>query len=454
VGLDGRVLFFTLAISVTAGLLFGLVPALRTSRQDLHSTLKEGARSVSGAHHRAQNAFVVVEMAMALVLLTGAGLMIRSLVRLWNVNPGFDSHNVLTFNVSLPPATAQASPAAIRAAWRDFGDKVKSTPGVQSVSLSWGAFPMNGDDEALFWIAGHPKPSSEHDKNWALKYIVDPDYLPTMGIQLQRGRFLTPQDNEHAPLVVAVDDAFARKYFPNESPIGKQLFLDDFDPRAAEIVGVVGHVKQWGLDRDDSEALHAQVYLSFMQLGDPVMKLTVPGAGVIVRSTGLAPGLFDSLRHTSAQMSRQQIMYGPESMDEIVSTSLAARRFSMILLGVFAGLALLLASVGIYGVISYVVGERTREMGIRMALGAQRSDILWLILRQGGSLAGAGVVLGLVSSLGLARFMTGLLYGVRATDPVTFLAVASLLSLVALAACCVPALRAAKVDPMVALRYE
>ncbi len=454
VGLDGRVLFFTLAISVTAGLLFGLVPALRTSRQDLHSTLKEGARSVSGAHHRAQNAFVVVEMALALVLLTGAGLMIRSLVRLWNVNPGFDSHNVLTFNVSLPPGTAQASPAAIRAAWRDFGDKVKATPGVQSVSLSWGAFPMNGDDEALFWIAGHPKPSSEHDKNWALKYIVDPDYLPTMGIQLQRGRFLTPQDNEHTPLVVAVDDAFARKYFPHESPIGKQLFLDDFDPRAAEIVGVVGHVKQWGLDRDDSEALHAQVYLSFMQLGDPVMKLTVPGAGVIVRSTGLAPGLFDSLRHTSAQMSRQQIMYGPESMDEIVSTSLAARRFSMILLGVFAGLALLLASVGIYGVISYVVGERTREMGIRMALGAQRSDILWLILRQGGSLAGAGVVLGLVSSLGLARFMTGLLYGVRATDPVTFLAVASLLSLVALAACCVPALRAAKVDPMVALRYE
>ena len=231
VGLDGRVLFFTLAISVTAGLLFGLVPALRTSRQDLHSTLKEGARSVSGAHHRAQNAFVVVEMAMALVLLTGAGLMIRSLVRLWNVNPGFDSHNVLTFNVSLPPATAEASPAAIRAAWREFGDKVKSTPGVQSVSLSWGAFPMNGDDEALFWIAGQPKPSSEHDKNWALKYIVDPDYLPTMGIQLQRGRFLTPQDNEHTPLVVAVDDAFARKYFPHESPIGKQLYLDDFDPR-------------------------------------------------------------------------------------------------------------------------------------------------------------------------------------------------------------------------------
>jgi len=290
--------------------------------------------------------------------------------------------------------------------------------------------------------------------NWALKYIVEPDYLRTMGIQLQRGRFLNAQDKEHSPLVVVIDDAFARKYFPHENPIGKRLYLDEFDPDAAEIVGIVGHVKQWGLDRDDSEALHDQIYLSFMQLADQTMKLTAPGAGVVVRSAGSAPALFDSLRRASAQMSSQQVVYGAESMDEIIFASLAARRFSMILLGVFAGLALLLASVGIYGVISYVVGQRTREMGIRMALGAQRSDILWLILRQGGTLVGAGVVLGLISSVGLARFMTGLLYGVRATDPVTFLAVAILLGLVAMAACCVPALRAARVDPMVALRYE
>jgi len=455
IGLDIRVLLFTAAISVIAGVLFGMVPALRTSRQDLHGTLKEGSRSVSGVHHRTQNAFVVVEMAMALVLLTGAGLMIRSLVRLWSVSPGFDSHNVLTFNVSLPPSMAQASPDAIRAAWRQFDDKVKATPGIESISLSWGAFPLSGDDEALFWIAGQPKPSSEHDKSWAVKYVIEPDYLRTMGIQLQRGRFLNAQDNEHAPPVVVIDDAFASKYFPNQNPIGKRLYLDVFDPDAAEIVGIVGHVKQWGLDRDDAEAVQAQVYLSFMQLGDPIMKLTAPGAGVVVRSpSGSAPTLFDSLRHASAQMSSQQVVYGPESMDELISGSLAARRFSMILLSVFAGLALLLASVGIYGVISYVVSERTREMGIRMALGAQRSDILWLILRQGGALAGAGVVLGLISSMGLARFMTGVLYGVRVTDPVTFLAVAMLLGLVALAACCIPALRAAKVDPMVALRYE
>jgi predicted permease len=454
IGLDSRVLVFTMAISVIAGVLFGMVPALRTSRQDLHGTLKEGSRSVSGVHHRTQNAFVVVETAMALVLLTGAGLMIRSLVRLWSVSPGFDSHNVLTFNVSLPPSTAQASPDAIRATWRQFDDKVKATPGIESVSLLWGAFPLSGDDEALFWIEGQPKPSSEHDKSWAVKYVVEPDYLRTMGIQLQRGRFLNAQDNEHAPPVVAVDDAFASKYFPNQNPIGKRLYLDVFDPDAAEIVGIVGHVKQWGLDRDDAEAVQAQVYLSFMQLGDPIMKPTAPGAGVAVRSTGSALALFDSLRHASAQMSSQQVVYGPESMDEIISASLAERRFSMILLSVLAGLALLLACVGIYGVISYVVGERTREMGIRMALGAQRRDILWLVLRQGGTLAGAGVVLGLISSMGLARFMTGMLYGVRATDPVTFLVVALLLGVVALAACCVPALRASRVDPMVALRFE
>lgn len=454
IGLDSRVLLFTLGISVTAGLLFGLVPALRTSRRDLLTSLKEGARSISGVHHRTQNAFVILEMAMALVLLAGAGLMIRSLVNLWNVSPGFDAHHVLTFNVSLPPATAQASPQGIRAVWRAFDERMKSTPGVQSVSLSWGALPISGDDEALFWIDGQPKPTSEHEKSWAIKYIVEPDYLRTMGIQLQQGRFLSPQDDEHSPRVVAIDDAFARRYFPHQNPIGKRLFLDEFDPDAAEIVGIVGHVKQWGLDRDDSEALQAQVYLSFMQLGDEVMKLTAPGAGVVVRSTGSAPALFDALRHSSAQMSSEQVVYGPESMDEIVSGSLAARRFSMILLGVFAALALLLASVGIYGVISYMVGERTREMGIRMALGAQRSDILWLILRQGGNLAAWGVVLGLVSALALARFIRGMLYGVRATDPATLFVVAMLLGAVALAACCIPALRAAKVDPMVALRNE
>lgn len=454
IGLDGRVLFFTLLISVAVGLLFGLVPALRTSRQDLHATLKEGARSVSGTQHRTQNTFVVAEMAMALVLLMGAGLAIRSLMRLWSVNPGFDAHKVLTFNASLAPSTAQASPGAIRAAWREFDDKVKSIPGVQSVSLSWGAFPISGDDEALFWIEGHPKPATEHEMNWALKYVVEPDYLRTMGIQLQRGRFLNAQDKEGSPLVAVIDDAFAHKYFPHEDALGKQLYLDQFSPDAAQIVGIVGHVKQWGLDRDDSEALHAQVYVSFMQLRDPIMKLTVPGAGVVLRSTDSSPTLFDSIRRASAQMSSDQVVYGPESMEEIISRSLAARRFSMILLGIFAGLALLLAGVGIYGVISYVVGERTREMGIRMALGAQRADILWLILRQGGTLVGAGVVLGLISSMGLARFLTSMLYGVRATDPLTFLVVAVLLGVVALAACCVPALRAARVDPVVTLRYE
>ena len=454
IGLDRHVLAFTGLVSVVAGLVFGLFPALRTSRQDLHSTLKEGARSVSGAHHRAQNTFVVIEMALALVLLAGAGLTIRSLVHLWNVYPGFDPHNVLTFSVSLPPAMAEASPDAVRAAWREFDDKMKTIAGVQSLSLSWAALPMSGDDEAVFWIDGQPKPPSLHEMNWALQYIVEPDYLRTMGIPLQRGRFLTPQDNEHAPLVAVVDDAFARKFFPGQDAIGNRLHMDQSGFATVQIVGIVGHVKQWGLDRDDAEALHAQIYLSFMQLGDSVMKLTAPGAGVVVRSSGPTASLFNALRHASAEMSSQQVVYAAQSMEEIISESLATRRFTMILLGVFAGLALLLASVGIYGVISYVAGERTREMGIRMALGAQRRDILWLILRQGGTLAVVGVAVGLISSFALARFMAGLLYGVQATDPATLLVVAGLLGAVALVACSVPALRAARVDPMITLRYE
>jgi predicted permease len=288
----------------------------------------------------------------------------------------------------------------------------------------------------------------------ALKYVVEPDYLTVMGIPLQRGRFFTAQDNEHSPLVVAIDEVLANRYFHGENPIGKRLYIDDFDPDPAEIVGVVGHVKQWGLGADDDQSVRAQVYLPFMQTGDNIMKLTPRSTRVVVRSSGLAPGMFEALRKTSAEMSSQQVLYAPESMEQIIAGSLTSERFSMVLLGSFAGLALLLASVGIYGVISYVVGERTREMGIRAALGAQHGDILRLILRQSGTLTAAGVALGLFASFALVRLTSSHVFGLRTSDPLTFLAVAVLLSVVALGASYVPAWRATKVDPMMALRYE
>ena len=453
IGLDGQVLIFTAMISLLAGVLFGLTPALKTSRPDLHQTLKQGGRGASGTRHRAQGVFVVVEMALALVLLIGAGLTIRSLMQLWSVDPGFNPQGVLTLGISLPPSVIAAKPDAIRAVFRDLDDKIASIQGVEAVSQTWGAMPLSGDDEQLFWLEGQPKPTHENDMNWAIDYIVEPGYLKAMGIPLLTGRFLTAQDNEHAPSVAVIDEVFAQKYFPGQNPIGKRIHVNRF-PQPAEIVGVVGHVKQWGLDTDDQQSLRSDLYLPCMQMPDDFIGMAPSGSAVVVRANSAAAGLLDSIRHVNAQMSNQQVVFGAQTMDSLVSDSIASRRFSMILLVVFAMLALVLASVGIYGVISYVVGQRSHEIGVRIALGAQRRDILRLILGRGGKLAGLGVAVGLAAALALTRLMASLLYGVKATDPVTFAGVAALLTLVALAACYIPARRATKIDPMAALRCE
>jgi len=452
IGLDLRVLFFTLAISLLAGILFGLVPALKMSPSRLQETLKEGGRGMSGGRHRVQGAFVVAEMAMALVLLAGAGLMIRSLTRLWGVDPGFNSRNVLTVGLTLPQSMMAASPDAIRAAFREFDHKIASIPGVEAVSQTWGSVPMAGDDEQTFWFEGQPKPANPNDRSWAIDYIVEPGYLKAMEIPLLRGRFFTNQDNEHSPRVVVVDDVFARKYFPNENPVGKRILRDDASPE--EIVGVVGHVKQWGLDADDTEKLRAQIYIPCMQMPDAFITMQASGSTVIIRSRQAGTGLLDSIRHASQQISSEQIIFNPQTMDQIIADSLAERRFSMILFGAFAALALLLASVGIYGVISHVVGQRTHEIGIRMALGARRLDVLRLILVGAGRVALIGVALGLVCALSLTSLLANRLYGVSPQDPITFIAVPSILIAVALLASYLPARRATKVDPMTALRYE
>jgi predicted permease len=453
IGLDTRVLLFTLAISLLAGVFFGLAPALKMSPGNLQDTLKESGRGASGTRHRVQGIFVVVEMAMALVLLAGAGLMIRSLTRLWDVDPGFNPGNVLTVGVSLPPTMMTATPDAIRAAFREVDDKVASIPGVEAVSQAWGAVPMSGDDEQTFWFEDQPKPANENDMNWAIDYIVEPGYLKTMGIPLQRGRFFTDQDNEHSPRVIVVDDVFARKFFPHQDPIGKRI-LSNYFAGPAQIVGVVAHVKQWGLDTDDTEKLRTQFYIPCMQMPDSFVSMAPSGSAMLVRSAQARTSLLDSIRHATQQISNEIVIFGPQSMDEVIAGSLAERRFSMILLVVFATLALLLASVGIYGVISYVVGQRTHEIGIRMALGARRLDILRLVLNGAGRLAVIGIAVGMVSALGLTRLMAKLLYGVGPSDPLTFVAVPAILISVALLASYLPARRATKVDPMVALRYE
>ena len=456
VHIDPRVLLFTLAISLLAGILFGLAPALKTSHPNLHETLKEGGRGASGAKYRTQGVFVIVEMALAVVLLIGAGLTIRTLVRLWSVNPGFDPHNVLRFEVDFPSSLsgANATPEQVRAELRQLTDKIAAVPGVEAVATTNGAVPIDEENDLPFWVDGTPKPPVENSMPDAYWYIVGPDYLKVMKIPLLRGRFLGPQDGGNSPGVCVIDEDLARKYFANQDPIGKRL---DFDLvyKQLEIVGVVAHSKQSGLDETDEGAISApQLYTATLQLPDQLMEGLFSGSGFSVRTAGSPDAFVGAIRSAVHDFNSKAVFSQTDTMDHIIARSLASRRFAMILLAIFAGLALVLASIGIYGVISYIAGQRTHEIGIRIALGAQRRDVLKIVLGQAALLAAIGVVIGLAAAAGLTRLMSKIIYGVSSTDPLTFALVATVLTLVALAACYIPARRAMRVDPMVALRYE
>ena len=448
--LDTRVLLFTLGLSIAAGILFGLAPALKTLRPGMHG-LKEGGRGTTGSHHRTQNAFMIFETALALVLLVGAGLMLRTLAALWTDDPGFDPQNSLTFSVTLSPAKT-SSAALVRESYREVTRRYGATSGIDSVALLAGSLPMTGDSELPFWHEGEPKPASDHDMNWALFYAVTPDYWKVMRIPLVRGRLLTPQDNEKSAKVIVVDEAFARRFFPNQDPIGKRLNLGLFD-YAPQIVGIVGHINHWGLGKPQG-SLDSEMYLPFDQVPDQFAPLIAKGLTAVARTHGAPETATAALRNATTQFDSQAVVYDFLPLQRIVSDSIAAQRFSMTLLGIFAGVALLLSAIGIYGVLSYFVGQRTHEVGIRMALGAQRWDVLRLILGQGTKMALIGVGIGLVAAVALTRLMASMLFGVSATDPLTFTGVALMLTGTAALACYLPARRATQVDPMVALRYE
>ena len=453
IAVDARVLAFTFAIAVLAGVVFGLVPALKSTRFDLYSTLKEGGRGASGSRHRAQAIFVVLETAMALVLLAGAGLMIRSLVSLWRVNPGFNPHDVVLLGINLPPSTNRSNPAAVRAAIRALDEAVRQVPGIQSEGFSAGAVPLQSDDEASFWLEGEPKPSNANDFHMTVTYLVQPGYFTAMQVPLLRGRPLTEQDNETGLKVAVIDEAFAERYFPHQDPIGKHLSLVSWH-EDVEIVGVAGHVKQFGLDTDSAGiTLRSEVYLPIMQASDEFLSI-LNELDVFARGPLPPMVMQEQVRQVVQKVNRDGVVFGAKSMDSLIERQLAMRRFSMILLATFAGLALVLACIGLYGVISYAVGQRTQEIGVRMALGARRGDVLRMVLRQGAALAAIGVAIGIAAALVLTRFMSSMLYGVRAVDPVTFGSVALLLSLLAMVACYVPARRAMRIDPMTALRRE
>ena len=449
--LDGPVLLFTLGASMLAGILFGSIPALKISGTNLQETLKEGGRG-SSVRHRTQGAIVAVEMALALVLLAGAGLMIRSIGKLWGVNPGFDPRGVMTFELASAKPLGN-TPAAIRAAFRQLHGEIAAVPGVQSISLTAGSSVMEGDSEVPLWLQGEPKPSTQSEMKESLFYVTQPDYLKVMRIPLQRGRFLSDSDNETTVPVVVIDEEFARRYFGDRDPIGTRVNFSLLNV-TAEVVGVVGHVKQWGLDENEKSPVHAQCYFPLLQTPDGLLSLFAHGVEVVARTEPQIIHDVHPISRAVQSVNGDIVVYRTMAMTDVIAESLATQRFAMMLLGVFAVLATVLASVGIYGVISYVASQRTHEIGIRMALGAKQTDVLRMVLSQAGRMAIIGVAIGLVAGFMLMRLMASLLFGVSTHDPITFLGVALFLIAVALAACYVPARRASAIDPMVALRYE
>jgi predicted permease len=459
IGVDGWVLAFTLAVSVATGLIFGLAPALEMSRLDLHTTLQEGSRGSTGGQDKLRSMLMVGEVAASLVLLIGAGLMLRTMWQLSRVRPGFNPQNLLTFSVGLSPAN-RASADRIRTAYRQLVEDIRTLPGVQAAGLV-DDVPLSGSDSELpFWVSGRPRPSSQSEMLWALDYDVSPGYLRAMGIPLLRGRFISDTDIKGSAPVMVIDEMMAKSLFPQQDPVGQSIRIavpEGFGPGLdgpIEIVGVVGHVKHFGLDSDASSKIQYQIYLPFPQLPDQIMPLAVSGMTMMVRTTGDPLSLASAVRRRVSESNGEQPVFDIQPMDKIVSDSVAGRRFSMLLLGIFAGLALVLATVGIYGVVSYTATQRTHEIGIRMALGAERTDVLRLVVGQGLRLSLIGIGAGLAAALGLTRLMSSMLYGVHPTDLVTFAAVSLLLAGVAVLASYVPARGATRVDPIIALRYE
>jgi predicted permease len=456
---DGWVLIFTLAVSLLTGVAFGLAPALQVSHLDPQATLKEGSRDSTAGRQRFRAVLVVAEIAASLVLVVGAGLMLNTMWRLGRVNPGFDPRHLLTFSIGLSPVNG-SSPDKIRLAYQQLTEAIQGLPGVEAAAVS-DDVPLTGDDSELpFWIIGRPRPSTQSEALVALLYCTSPGYLRAMGIPLLRGRYFTDRDTKDSPSVVVVDEVMAQGLFPGEDALGKSIAFaamtreqPGFD-KPLQIVGVVGHIKHWGLDSDASAKVRYQLYLPYVQIPDQLMTGFSSGVSLLVRSTGDPLSMVTAVRRRVSETARDQPVYNIQTMQQIVSDSLADRRFSMLLLSIFAALALMLASVGVYGVISYTTGQRAHEIGIRMALGAAHADVLRLVVGEGATLVLLGVVTGLAAASGLTRLMSGMLYGVRPTDLMTFAVVSLVLGGVAMLASYIPARRAARVDPVVALRYE
>jgi len=454
VGMNAWVLLFALTVSAAVAILFGLMPALRTSRVDVQTGLKEGVRSSTGPHRRTQGLLVSGEIALALVLLAGSALLLRTLHNLLSADPGFDAQHVFSFQVGLSSSVNTAS--KIRSTYRQMVESIREIPGVDAADIT-ALVPLGqGSNEGPFWI-GSRQPASMAEIPRAIYYPTGPHYLRTMKIPLLRGRALSSTDSVDSEPVVLIDTLLAERYFSNDDPVGQTLTIPHWGagPAGARIVGVVGHVHQYGLDGSIGEK--PQIYYSLYQLPDAVLPMFQTDVTLTVRMRAGAGLGLPLIRAAIDKTGAGQSIYNIRTMQELVSGSMARQRFPMLLLIAFAILALLLACIGIYGVVSYLVAQRLKEIGIRIAVGAGRRDVVLMIVRQGIRLALAGIAAGSILAVILVsqvRSFSGLLYGVRSVDPTTFVSVAFLLITATLTACHFPARRAARVDPIIALRNE
>src|SRR2546423_1872213 len=451
VQLDGRVLLFALGVSLLSGLLFGLAPALRAPVQDVEKILRAGARTITANARRLHSGFVISEIALALVLLVSAGMLGRTLLHLTGLDPGVNIRNVLVTRTALSPASL-ASAAGIRAAWQDVLECARQVPGVQSIATVDTVPMRQGNNQLSFWPTADVPP--ENQRPLALATSVSPDYLGVMGIPLREGRFFDDHDRIGSEPVLVIDDVLAQQAFGGQDPLGKQLWVPDMSPSPARIVGVVGHVRHWGLAGDDQAEVRAQFYYPFAQVPDQLLRRWSELMSIIVR-TGVPPlSLVEPLRHELRGAAGDQVLYETRTMEQLANGTLARQRFLLLLFGIFAALALLLACIGVYGVLAYLTGQRVPEIGVRMALGASARDVMRLVLRQSLGMIFAGVGVGIFVALAAGRLLVHLVDGMRPTALSAFPITAPLLLLAALFASLIPARRATRIDPISALRQE
>lgn len=448
---DASVWLFALIVSLVSSVLFGLVPALRMPMRRVGGALRTGARSVAGPSRSLQSACVVAEVALAVVLLVSAGMLGRTLLTLSSLDPGVNAHDVLTAHVALSPA-ALADPERIRSAWRDVLDRARRVPGVESAALA-DIIPMRvGENTLPYWTSATPPPVNEAPV--ALASTVTPDYWTVMGIPLRRGRLFDDHDRANSAPVLVIDETLARHAFGGDDAVGKRLWVPALGPIPVEIVGVVGHVRHWGLAGDDRSRVRDQMYYPFAQVPPSLLGLFSTFMSVAVRTQVPAPNVEGALRQALRGAAGDQALYQVRTMEQLVAASLERQRFLLLLFGIFAGIALLLASAGLYGVLACVTSQRVPELGVRMALGATAREVMSLVLRESLSMVAAGVVIGAAAAWGAGRLLARVVEGMRPTELSTAAVMTAVLVAAAMLASVVPARRAGRVDVLEALRRD